>query len=405
MKSMKIAKALALMTTALSFSAFAGGGSTGGGGSFVCKTIDPATRAEIIISAESQDIWETARKYKILTSSFDEKDLSREVIKKLSESKATRFKAEVAKALETVLKIRSEENVKLIPLGDSKHWIEMAVCAQGQPDFAAAAIYRDDELVYSKMIWTKMDNVSQAALNVHEAVYKVLRDEYGDKDSVRTRGIVGYLFSDMPYEKIEGSLPRDSFNPLSSKTYKNKFEELNVLFRKSDDLILDDFNKLKNNCHILPRPAKVIPAEIEQKNLVVKLDKEYDRKGRLLNNYVIVEGELFPFYGTVFTDPKGYTHGEAFPVAKSGNGTGEKPVMKVYLSSSITKNASWNPSRKFHYKKSAAGDVIVAEVSDNECEVSKENIFRSKCLKYREFNEVPNYNLARINKFYYCPSK
>lgn len=44
-------------------------------------------------------------------------------------------------------------------------------------------------------IYEALDNVNQAALILHEGLYKVLRDEYGEKNSLRTRRAIGKVMA------------------------------------------------------------------------------------------------------------------------------------------------------------------------------------------------------------------
>lgn len=66
------------------------------------------------------------------------------------------------------------------------------------------------ELFDSSML-TEME---RAAVYLHEGVYSYMRTEYGDKNSVRTRKIVGILFSDLPdsekKKRIEMTLKDDN---------------------------------------------------------------------------------------------------------------------------------------------------------------------------------------------------
>jgi hypothetical protein len=57
----------------------------------------------------------------------------------------------------------------------------------------------DGRLLISSKFWKdeSFTNTERAALIVHEAVYKALREGMGDKNSSRVRQIVGLLFSDL----------------------------------------------------------------------------------------------------------------------------------------------------------------------------------------------------------------
>ena len=120
------------------------------------------------------------------------------------------------------------------------------------------AKYEDDkkELFYSIRIFNEFDHLSKAGLNVHEAVYKVMRDEYGHTDSDATREIVGRLFTDDPKAKLEliSYLPKGGFSIFGKRSSYEKLDDLyhrNHRAQNSDSLdsLLGDgvnFNSL--NC-------------------------------------------------------------------------------------------------------------------------------------------------------------
>jgi hypothetical protein len=75
--------------------------------------------------------------------------------------------------------------------------------------FAGVAIYRAKEktLDLDPVVYAQLDATGQAALWVHEAIYKVLRDQRGATDSRAARRLTGRLFSTAPLEGWE-SLPK-----------------------------------------------------------------------------------------------------------------------------------------------------------------------------------------------------
>ncbi|WP_374029185.1 hypothetical protein [Bdellovibrio bacteriovorus] len=69
------------------------------------------------------------------------------------------------------------------------------------------AHYVDDEtLIVSQEIWNALSATDKAALITHEAIYRLERT-YGAKDSRRARKIVGHVFSDFAFEKVDADLP------------------------------------------------------------------------------------------------------------------------------------------------------------------------------------------------------
>lgn len=402
---------LMMMTSMTAMAGDTGERGGNGGGAFVCKALDQSTMKEVIFSAVSQDIWEAGRKNSILTSELNETELSLEVLRKLERTGATRFAQEIRDALINVLKIRSIEEVKLVTAGDSKHFVEQALCEQGNSDFMAAAIYQDktNDLVYSKMIFDKFDNVSKAALNVHEAIYKVLRQEYKDKDSVRTRKITGYLFSDMNLEDVEELIPFDSFNVNSTRSYKQKFSELKILLNRSTDFRALDFNNLDGSCFVLNRPGKFIPSDIEEQNLNVDIKVSRDKKNRVISvgNVYLNGMQEYPFVGITTVKMSGkQLLSESQPIG-SGYKTfwssiyEPKANPKIPLMQSIAYVNSQNDfkTKRFILKKTPGRDLIVAEIKEI-CEIG--NYWR--CKKYFDFNEIKSDPKAKIINLYYCPA-
>lgn len=109
---------------------------------------------------------------------------------------------------------RIDANKKLIPgedfvippVGDSHPRVLPAAkgCSIEQ-----IAIYTDgdDQVHFVGGIWNKLSNVHKAALLVHEALYRSLRD-LGDSNSDRARETVAYLFSGMRFDWILNGLPQ-----------------------------------------------------------------------------------------------------------------------------------------------------------------------------------------------------
>ncbi len=58
---------------------------------------------------------------------------------------------------------------------------------------------REDNLVYDAEIMSKILTIDQAAFEIHEAVYKYLRESKGHASSWKTRHIVGLMFSNEPF--------------------------------------------------------------------------------------------------------------------------------------------------------------------------------------------------------------
>jgi hypothetical protein len=113
---------------------------------------------------------------------------------------------------------------------------------------AGAFRFNDDSdfLEVDDLYFDILNEIDEAALWVHEAIYKVLRDAGQSDDSLDTRKIVGYLFSEetipsvdivqflssfrlyaCSFEKEAGAR---SFEPFNLVSYKTKYESLGICF-------------------------------------------------------------------------------------------------------------------------------------------------------------------------------
>ena len=282
---------------------FEGGGSTGGGGSFVCK------KDGIITSAVQLDIWDLQRSFTLVTSSLNEKDLARQRVATIP-NESSLFRKEVLAQLEIVFKKRRILPYKIRNVGDSRHVFEVGACESGEPSFEQAAIYEGDKLTYSSFIWEKMDNVSQAGLDVHEAVYKILRDEYGEKTSERTIKIVAYLFAELPDPLLKEEIPTDSYNPFSSKSYDARYRELLDYFLKGKEVRFSDINKDYDKCLSLNSLSDRYPYNLTPD---FKIAKKYSKNGKFrgaTGNISFKEKADDIIFGRVrFTDYKSQSSG------------------------------------------------------------------------------------------------
>jgi hypothetical protein len=80
-----------------------------------------------------------------------------------------------------------------------------ATCPLGEWHYLQFANYTNqNQVLIRKDVWTSavVSELDKAALLVHEAVYRWLRSDYADTNSVRSRRIVGLLFSNLAVEQI-----------------------------------------------------------------------------------------------------------------------------------------------------------------------------------------------------------
>lgn len=95
-------------------------------------------------------------------------------------------------------KILVNSNSKIPPVGDSNPRI---LPAASNCEIEQIARYKDSNhsVHIQAPIWEKLSNVGKAALLVHEALYRKMR-EFGELNSDRTRTAVAYLFAGLKYE-------------------------------------------------------------------------------------------------------------------------------------------------------------------------------------------------------------
>jgi len=213
-----------------------GNESAHGGGSFVCLDTN-----ENVLSALSQDLWEAENFHKppltIPERSGSEIEGAFEVIEKLNDVNP-KFYLWVRDALADILERREILPLKIPPTGDDDRIVEPFKCLVGLARFLQAAIYTSDKrILYSQYIWDVLAPTHQMAVNVHEAVYKVLRDRYNDSDARRTIQIVGLLFSEGLPSELHQMIPPAKFNPEASLDVRTKIEELWRLFKDEGKVV------------------------------------------------------------------------------------------------------------------------------------------------------------------------
>ena len=98
-----------------------------------------------------------------------------------------------------------QDGVELAPVDDAFPTVIPTDCKIEQ----LANYVNDQEILVDGAIWKALDLTNQAALIVHESLYKFLRS-FGDTDSRRTRRIVAYLFSDFTFDDVYGGIPAQS---------------------------------------------------------------------------------------------------------------------------------------------------------------------------------------------------
>lgn len=97
-------------------------------------------------------------------------------------------------------------------------------------------------LFIDRVLMAKMSPTDQAALWIHEAVYKTLRKTQKAQDSRSTRKIVGYLFSDTPATQVP-RLTTQNLGPMTSPLDQNFWYTSNISDEVSIGALADDNNE------------------------------------------------------------------------------------------------------------------------------------------------------------------
>ncbi|MDH4468349.1 MAG: hypothetical protein QE271_09840 [Bacteriovoracaceae bacterium] len=391
----------------------------GGGGSFVCRTGDT------IYSAEFQDIWEAKKDgiQLITTVSLDqadeikEWDLSYKMIERLKVV-SPKFYDQVVSALDVVRAIRFIDDVKLKPRGDSGHTSEPFTCVEGETDYMPVALYEGENLTYSKKVWEKFKTlIERSSTNVHEAVYKVLRDEYGDILSDRTRKIVGRLAEvNINIAALRKWTPLSEFNPSSTKLYSAKYQELVDIFNSGDLPRTEDFNNLGNKCYSTRIDLMALePLNLQEVVLVHegKLESIGNGKKRKLSGRLRFSPpthEDFTRYWTPIVGPKADSIGGFFYwQAEKARAVFNSPITDEIknFSGTLQFQTKFIP---YHVAKDKFGNVIFAMTStiptvnlgfpSYEC---IEDGRGGQCKKLREFNLLNVDKYFRPAAMIFCP--
>lgn len=170
-----------------------------GGGAVVCR--NPSNGS--IRSVELLDVWEAELegwKPQDAQQGFDR--LTQVLLDRLSLLNPE-FAEHVKQALPEIMAMRKDvpSGVGIVPPDDARNNLIKEGCSlEGVARFVTATTNpvgtpRPDTLYVNPRLYEKMDPLSQAALWIHEAIYKVLRDMENAKDSVLTRQLVAAISS------------------------------------------------------------------------------------------------------------------------------------------------------------------------------------------------------------------
>jgi hypothetical protein len=238
----------------------AGPGDLGGGQAVVCRTSSGK-----IQSVELLDLWEARVRFgrKIKISKDPMRD---QAVKAFDRLKAVMshnswndgywkdrkrltgygaFREEMIDSMDIILKYRSNRisGAALEKINDAYE----EVVPNGKCKTEQLVRYNDNtfdpkNVLVNQDLVGKMDQTNQAALWVHEVFYHIMR-KYGDSSSLRTRRVVGLLFTGYTFQSIESLLPEiyyvctgknDTFSNPKSRFYlflssTGATQEINVI--------------------------------------------------------------------------------------------------------------------------------------------------------------------------------
>jgi hypothetical protein len=193
-------------------SAVAGSGAHGGGG-FVCAVREGGEKAYLLDLWEAENIplyvdagQQEGRTLHIRRSDAPVEAQIREAFDKLKRIDRTLYD----QVKEAYRIIRSKPpryvgpDVKILPPSDARTQFGKEGC-----ELQGIALYDDEhEVLTRKQI--PMDPTEEAALYVHEAVYKAMRRYVFSRDSIKARHLTAYLFAEEEFAGPSADVPADA---------------------------------------------------------------------------------------------------------------------------------------------------------------------------------------------------
>ncbi len=223
---MKLLVFLGLML--VSMASFAGDKVGNGGGVWACVVSSGASQQHVS-SANLVDTFEAREEFGLTTLSSRESD-PWQIVQERTEFLESQWPEMIAQWQSSLSVVKSNiryVNAELVVVDDSLFRIKplATTCANGKWQYTQFANFTyQGQILIQKELWNSavVTPVDKAALIWHEAIYKWLRETQGDRDSVRTRQIVGLLFSDLNIsemktriQKVLGSLEPEPPTPPS----------------------------------------------------------------------------------------------------------------------------------------------------------------------------------------------
>lgn len=208
-----ICATLSLTWLALCPSAIAGGNTIGnGGGSWVCRELSGTIRWSKLV-----DLFEETDEFGLTPKHYS--GMTRIEIVDQVQNRIAQADRDLADAISPILRdlnyLRANPPAVtytshlLQTIDDSLYRIKpsQSDCVGGAVAYEQVVNYKNDGLILvDTELYNSFDLNTQAALILHEAIYKYRRDVKLDSDSVITRRIVGLIFSNLSTEDLKKEL-------------------------------------------------------------------------------------------------------------------------------------------------------------------------------------------------------
>jgi formylglycine-generating enzyme required for sulfatase activity len=181
-------------------------GAGNGGGVWVCQNNDQANSIRWI---QLVDLYEAETEFSLSLENFGTENY-KEIIESVKSSLLSVNKNLHEKLLPYFEKVDSsikEIDADLETIDDALYRVRPSArdCTKGGIKYVQLANFtKYGAVLVNKYLFnnSKLQESDKAALILHEVLYSFLRDRYGDTDSVRTRKVVGYIFSTLSDKKI-----------------------------------------------------------------------------------------------------------------------------------------------------------------------------------------------------------
>lgn len=214
-----------------------------GGGTWVCRD-----KSRNIVWVEFQDLFEAREEFRLTLRENlgkDEEGFSRPIAARFADIFkpifGNSFVSDVLSSYANINYLKESEKVVLTnellsSTGDSLHRISPQgfQCPNGTIALEQFINFKfDGSLLVQQEIYQASSVRDRVAASFHEAIYEVLRKEYKENNSVKTRRIVGLLFSTLEKKEVVIELEK-IHKTLSAQLSKNLIEGYPARFSSRD---------------------------------------------------------------------------------------------------------------------------------------------------------------------------